>query len=90
MHVCMYKHRVLYRKMVALSQLCLILLSGDVAVNLGPLRLGFANCCSIRNKSPVVAKKVKMVGMMSLADETHIKAHDTPFFLQELTPKDSH
>ena len=88
MHVCMYNHRVSYRKMVSLSQLSLILLSGDEAV-LGPLRLGFANCHSIRNKSPLLAEEVKNGGYDVFGlTETHIKAHDTPFLLQELTPED--
>ena len=50
MHVLMYNHRVLYRRMVSLSQLSLILLYGDVTVYPGLLRLGFANCRSLRNK----------------------------------------
>ena len=89
MHVCMYNHRVSYRKMVSLSQLSLILLFGDVAVNPGPLRLGFANCHSIRNKGRLLAEEVKNCGYDVFGlTETHIKAHDTPFFLQELTPED--
>ena len=62
MHVFIYNHRVLYCRMVYLSQLCLILLSGYVAVNPGPLRLGFTNCCSIRNKGPLLAAEVKSGG----------------------------
>ena len=82
MHVCMYNHRVSYHKMVSLSQLSLILFSGDVAVNPGPLRLRFANCCSIRNKDFLLAEEVKNGGYNVFGlTETHIKAPDTPFFL---------
>ena len=75
--------------MVSLSQLSLILLSGDMAVNPGLLRFGFANCCSIRNKGPLLADEVKSGGYNVFGlTETHIRAHDTPFFLKELTPDD--
>ena len=81
MHVIMYNHRVSYCRMVSLSQLSLIL-SGDVAVNPGQLRLGFANCHSIRTKDPLLADEVKNLeyDIFGLT-ETHIKAHGTPFFL---------
>ena len=74
--------------MVSFSQLSLILLSGDVAVNPGrPLRFGFANCCSIRNKGPLLADEIKSGGYNVFGlIETHIKTHDTSFLLQELTP----
>ena len=75
--------------MVSLSQLSLILLSGDVTINPGPLRLGFANCCFMRNKGPLLAEEFKSGGYDVFGlTETHIKAHDTQFFLQELTPED--
>ena len=85
MHVFMYNHRVSYSRAVSLSQLSLILLSVDVAVNPGPLKLCFANCHSIRNKSPLLAEEVKSgrYNVFGLT-ETHIKAHDTP----ELSPGD--
>ena len=58
-------------------------------LNPGPLRLGFANCRSIRNKGPLLADEVKSGGYDVFGlTETHIKAHGTPFFLQELTPED--
>ena len=89
MHVSMYNRRVSSHRMVSLSQLSLIFLSGDVAVNPGPLRLGFANCCSIRNKGLLLAQDVKNCGYDVFGlTETDIKAHDTPFFLKELTPED--
>ena len=73
--------------MISFGQLSLILLSGDVAVNPGPLSFGFANCRSIRNKGPLLADEVNSgrYDVFGLT-ETHIKAHDTTFFLQELTP----
>ena len=73
--------------MVSLGQLSLILLSGNVAVNLGSLSFSFANCRSIRNKGPLLADEVNS-GRFDVfgLTETHIKAHDTTFFLQELTP----
>ena len=87
MHVFVCSHRVSYRKMVSFSQLSLILLSGDVAVNPGPLSFGFANCRSIRNKGLLLADEVNSgrYDVFGLT-ETHIKAHDTTLFLQELTP----
>ena len=80
-------HRVSYRKMVFLGQLSWILWSGDVAVNPGPLSFGFANCRSIRNKGPLLADEVNSgrYDVFGLT-ETHIKAHDTTFFLQGLNP----
>ena len=73
--------------MVSLGQLSLILLSGDVAVNPGPLSFGFANCHSIKNKGLLSADEVNSgrYDFFGLT-ETHIKAHDTTFFLQVLTP----
>ena len=89
MYVFVCNHRVSYHKMVSLSQLSLILLSGDVAVNPGLLIFGFANCHYIRNKSPLLADEVKSGGYDVFGlTETHIKAHDTPFFLQEFAPDD--
>ena len=80
MHVFMYNHRVVYHSIVSLSQLSVIL-SMDVAVYPGPLRLGFSN--SIRNKGPLLAEYVKSGGYEVLGlTETYIRAHDTPFFLQ--------
>ena len=44
-------HRVTFCEKASLRQLALVLLSGDVALNPGPLKFGFANCRSIRNKT---------------------------------------
>ena len=85
----MYNQRDSYRKMVSLSQSSLILLSGDVAVNSRPVRLSFVNCRFIRIKNLLFAEEVKNGGYDVFGlTETHIKAHDTSFFLQELTPED--
>ena len=89
MYVSVCNHRVSHHKMVSLSQLSLILMSGDVAANPGPLRFGFAICRSIGNKGPLLADEVKsgrydVFGLI----KTLIKPHDTPFFLQVLTPDD--
>ena len=69
-------HRVTFCEKASFRQLALVLLSGDVVLNPGPLKFGFANCLSIRNK-----------GVFGLT-QTHIKALDTPSFLNELTPED--
>ena len=83
MYLFVCNHMVSYHKMVSPSQFSLILLSGDVAVNPGPLRFGFANCRYIRNKGLLSADEVKSGGYDVFGPtETHIKAHDTPFFLQ--------
>ena len=87
MYVFVCNHRVSYHKMVSLRQLSLILLSGDVAVNPGPLSFGFANCRSIRNKGPLLADEVNSgrYDVFGLT-ETHIKAHDTTFFSSRVDP----
>ena len=60
-----------------------------MAVNPGPLRFDFSNCLCIRNKGPLFANEVKSCGYNVFGlTETHIKAHDTPFFLQEITLDD--
>ena len=95
LHVCKYNeptaksilfiyvksHRVTFCEKASLRQLALVLLSGDVALNPGPMKFGFANCRSIRNKGPTLCEEVK-------TNKTHIKALDTPSFLNELTPED--
>ena len=69
MYVYMYNHRVLYQRRVSfICQHSLILLSRNVAVNPGPLRLCPANCRSVRYKVPLLAeeKKLNVVEWMSL------------------------
>ena len=67
----------------------LVLLSGDVALNPGPLKFGFANCRSIRNKGPILCDEIQTGNFDVFGlTETHIKALDTPSFLNELTPED--
>ena len=71
MYVFVCNHRVSHHKMVSLSQLSLILLSGDMAV-----RFGFANCRSIRNKGPLLADEVKSGGFDVFGlTETHMTHH---------------
>ena len=80
-------HRVTFCKKATLRQLTLVLLSGDVALNPGPMKFGFANCRSIRNKGPTLCEEVKSGNFDVFGlTETHIKALDTPSFLNELTP----
>ena len=65
------------------------MLSGDVAFNPWPMKFGFANCRSIRNKGPTLCEEVKNGNFDVFGlTETHIKALDTPSFLNELTPED--
>ena len=52
-------HRVTFCEKASFKQLALVLLSGDVALNPGPMKFGFANCRSIRNKGPTLCEEVK-------------------------------
>ena len=62
------------------GQLALVLLSGDVALNPGPMKFGFANCRSFRNRGPTLCEKVKTGNFDVFGlTETHIKALDTHF-----------
>ena len=81
--------RVTFCEKASFRQLALVLLSGDVSLNPGPMKFGFANCQSIRNKGPILCDEVK-TGNFDVLDltETHIKALDIPSFLNELTPED--
>ena len=103
LHVCKYNeptaksilfiyvksHRVTFCEKASFRQLALVLLSGDVALNPGPIKFGFANCRSIRNKGPTLCEEVKTGNFdVFCLTETHIKALDTPSFLNELTPED--
>ena len=86
-YIFVSNRRVSFPKRVSLGQLSLVLLSGDVAVNPGPIRFGFANCRSIRNKGPLLQDEVNSGGFDVFGlTETHIKLHDSKRFLQELTP----
>ena len=51
-------HRVTFCEKASFRQLALVLLSGDVALNPGPLKFGFANCRSIRNKGPILCDEI--------------------------------
>ena len=51
--------RVTFCEKASFRQLALVLLSGDVTLNPGPLNFGFANCRSIRNKGPFLSDEVK-------------------------------
>ena len=95
LHVCKYNeptaksilfiyvksHRATFCEKASCRQLALVLLSGDVALNPGPMKFGFANCRSIRNKGPTLCEEVK-------TGNFDVKALDTPSFLNELTPED--
>ena len=81
--------QVTFREKASFRQLVLVLLSSDVALNSGTLKFGFANCQSIRNKGPILCDKVKTGNCDVLGlTETHIKALDTPSFLNQLTLED--
>ena len=87
--ICVRTHRVTFCEKASLRQLALVLLSGDVALNPGPLKFGFANCRSIRNKGPILCDEIQTGNFDVFGPtETHIKALDTPSFLNELTPED--
>jgi len=65
----------------------LLLLSGDIEVNPGPVQFGFGNVRSIRNKGPAVADLVTSANIDIFGiTETHIRSNDTPSFLSDLTP----
>ena len=82
-------HRVTFCEKASFRQLALVLLSGDVALNPGPLKFGFANCQSIRNKGPTLCDEIQTGNFDVFGlTETDIKALDTPSFLNELTPED--
>ena len=52
-------HRVTFCEKASFRQLALVLLLGDVTLNPGPMKFGFANCRSMRNKSPTLCEEVK-------------------------------
>ena len=51
--------KVTFHEKASFRLLVLVLLSGDVTLNPGPLKLGFANCRSIRNKGPILCDEIK-------------------------------
>ena len=59
----------------------LLLLSGDVSVNPGPLTLGVVNTRSVRNKGPLLADIVASNDLDILClTETHIRPYDSDSF----------
>ena len=81
-------HRVTFCEKASFRRLTPVLLSGNVALNPGPMKFRFANCRSIRNKGPTLCEELKTGNFDVFGlTETHIKALDTPSFLNELTPK---
>ena len=64
----------------------LLLLSGDIALNPGPINFGFVNCCSIRNKGPLIDDTIvsNNLDILALA-ETHIYISDTDSLLKSVT-----
>ena len=67
--------------------LILLLLSGDIALNPGPINFGFVNYPSIRNKGPLIDDTVvsNNLDVFALA-ETHIQNSDTDNVLKSVTP----
>ena len=74
LHVCKYNgctaksilfiyvksQRVTFCEKASFRKLVLVLSSDYVALNPGPMKFGFANCLSIRNKSPTLCEEVKV------------------------------
>ena len=89
MFIYVRTHRVTFCEKASFRQLALVLLSVDVAQNPGPLKFGFANCRSIRHKGPILCDEIQTGNFDVFGfTETHLKALDTPSFLNELTPED--
>ena len=67
--------------------LLILLLSGDIALNPGPINFGFVNCRSIRNKGPLICDTIvsNNLDILALA-ETHIHISDTDSLLKSVTP----
>ena len=65
----------------------LLILSGDIALNPGPVKFAFTNSRSIRNKHATIVDLVtsNSVDILGLT-ETHIRSYDTASFISELTP----
>ena len=67
----------------------LLLLSGDVSLNPGPLTLGVVNTRSIRNKGPFLADIVASNDLDILClTKTHVRPYDSGSLLQSITPAD--
>ena len=67
----------------------LLLLSGDVSLNPGPLTLGVVNTRSVRNKGPLLADIVALNDLDILClTETHVRPSDSDSFLRSITPAD--
>ena len=65
----------------------LLIQSGDVALNPGPVNFGFVNCRSVRNKYLAIADVISSQSLDIIGlTETHIRCYDTSSFLSELTP----
>ena len=64
-----------------------MLLSGDIALNPGPINFGFVNCHFIRNKGPLIDDTFvsNNLDILTLA-ETHIHISDTDSLLKSVTP----
>ena len=67
--------------------LILLLLSGDITLNPGPINFDFVKCRSIRNKGPLIDDTIvsNNLDILSLA-ETHIHISDTDSLLKSVTP----
>ena len=67
----------------------LLLLSGDVSLNPGPLTLVLVNTRSVRNKGPLLADIVASNDLDILClTETHVRPYDSDSFLRSITPAD--
>ena len=63
------------------------MLSGDIALNPGPVNLGFVNSRSIRNKGFLIVDTIVSNNLDILAlVETHIQLSDTDSLLKSVTP----
>ena len=68
--------------------LLLLLLSGDISVNPGPV-LGVLNIRSVRNKGALIADATASHGFDFLClSETHIRSTDSDNFIKSIAPKD--
>ena len=64
----------------------LLLLCGDISLNLGPVSFGVVNCRSVRNKGPCINDTVAVpsVGILAVT-ETHIRQEETDSLLHSIT-----
>ena len=64
-----------------------LMLSGDIALNPGPVNLGFVNSCSIRNKGTLIGDTTVSNNLdISALAETHIQLSDTDSLLKSVIP----